>query len=524
MANPWEEYSQEESGPWAEYGEQPDSFMDKINRKMLELSGNVASAPFNVVKGTGDVGQGGIKGLASYGSLLGMKNLPEPQNDLEGVGYFLGENAPYFAIPQAKFAQLNKFGNLLATGLGQGATIGGVESLKDKGISGELPMDIAQGAGTGLATSTIFGALPAVAGGVKRIKEILPKAMMSFAGINPKTFEYASKQSAGEASQLLAHPEFLSSPKVLNSLAGKFKENVVNYKKALSKKYGDITSPFEKSEGFTSELVAPEEIQTALYNTLKDNRLLDEEAKLTPLGKLSNAKQLDEFVGGYSGSPKDLVNLRRDIDKQFIKWNKTNENPSASDIALMNSAKTIRDYIDSALKGVEFNGAFPYAEADTIYSQGMSKLKTPSLERAYKLSSKGDLDKLGTELSNIMDKRYQGTKDFKAFENAHKELDPKSAKSIEKILTMFKYADMMPKQGGNAGFFGTAVRRSMARPVVEGISLPLARSKEYQALDRFVNSKLRDASRAKMDIRQILPFMMNQPPPLQGGVEYNEYR
>lgn len=478
---------------------------DKPN-KVLDFLHNY---PQNMIDFNKNFAKGGIKGLASLGKIFGL-NTPQPSNTTaQKVGYFLGETAPYLAIPEMKLTKLNKFGNMLATGATQGSVIGATEALKNK----ENPLkEGVKGAGAGLGLSLGLSGIPFVAVVVKRISETLPKGLLSLFGINPKTFQFAVNNKGGEA--LLRHPDLMASESNLNKITNRFLEDVQNYKNKVQSNYEEAVNPIIAEQG-QMPITTKEENMQQMYDFLKSNRLLNDAGEPTALGKNVNYNSIDNFIQGYNPTLEDMLNLRKDIDKEYIRWNKINENPKASESALMSSAKDFRSYLNDLLQ--ESSPAI--READTSYAKSLKPINTPSIDNIIK---QDDIDKSSALLKSLYDKKYQGFNDLQEFEKAMQELGVPTGRSpISERLKYYYYADIMPKTPLSAQFFAPAVRRSLARPIVENIALPIARNKTYQDISKSIGSGMEKFS--KSDLNKLIPFIMT-PKPLQGGIEYNEYR
>lgn len=201
------------------------------DRPTTTIQGGVAKRSYNplpaIGRFVGDIGKGLAQGVSSIGiglgknvvnpyirPLFGKKPLSEeelnqvygflddePVSNTQKVSKFAGELAPYLLLPEAKIAEGAGLGtkllNMGATGAYQGSVVGGVESLKNKGVSKDLAGDIIGGS---LVGGAIGAGVPlTIAGGQQTIK-LLPKTGGFFSKTlgrtKPETLEQAVKPNS----------------------------------------------------------------------------------------------------------------------------------------------------------------------------------------------------------------------------------------------------------------------------------------------------------------------------------------
>ncbi len=180
-----------------------------------------------------DFGKGFAQGVSSLGvglgknivnpyirPLLGKKPLSDaeldkrygllddkPQSTSQKVGRFVGETAPYLLLPQAKVVQgtgtAAKLGNAAVTGAYQGATVGGTESIKNKGITKDIGKDVLTGAVVGGAISPAVMAAPMVTKAAiesPAVTKILPEIQSSLTSVPAEYYERAlTKELTGDS-------------------------------------------------------------------------------------------------------------------------------------------------------------------------------------------------------------------------------------------------------------------------------------------------------------------------------------
>jgi len=126
-----------------------------------------------------------------------INGIEKPQGGWEKAGAFIGETAPYLALPEIKSFEgaglAARVGNSALTAGYQGGLIGGLNSLADKG-------DLS-GAGKGGVIGTILGAtIPlggaAIKAGTKPIGTAAEWLTSKFTGLTPKTIQQAIKPNS----------------------------------------------------------------------------------------------------------------------------------------------------------------------------------------------------------------------------------------------------------------------------------------------------------------------------------------
>lgn len=180
----------------------------------------------------------------------------KPTSAIGHVAKFAGETLPYMALPEAKVLQGTgigaKIGNNALTGAYQGATIGGLESLKDKG-------DLSGIVGGGIGGGIIGAALPATSHITRKVIE-----NPNFQNSTTKTLE-----------TLTSVPQKYSNLALENELAGntlfKGKFDVDTAYQPIEKQLTKAKNMLPSSQKFAQEFYKLGEKATSGMNILKEN-------------------------------------------------------------------------------------------------------------------------------------------------------------------------------------------------------------------------------------------------------------
>lgn len=288
--------------------------------------------------------KGGLQGLSKLGIGLGkniinplrLKFGKQPLTDdeldetygflddkpkgLGKVSSFIGETAPYLALPEANLLKGTgfgaKLGNSILTNTYQGGLIGGLESLKNEGnMSGT-------GFGAGLG-ATIGTAFPIIGAGISKL---LPRIGSSLAGVSTDTINQAIKPNSKaldlkpDQAQALLYDTTQNVRNAYNNLLNKRGQAVNDavenlrsnqYRIPVQDLKNDITQTFDQYGG---DLINPARNMTRnLENDLQD--LIASGGKETPIQGLKGATDITESTI----SPIDLEKAKQQIGN-MINW------------------------------------------------------------------------------------------------------------------------------------------------------------------------------------------------------------
>lgn len=288
--------------------------------------------------------KGGLQGLSKLGVGLG-KNVINPlrskfgkqpltddeldkaygflDDEPEGLGKissFIGETAPYLALPEVNLLKDIGFGaelgNSILTNTYQGGLIGGLESLRNEGnISGT-------GIGAGLG-ATVGTAFPIIGAGVSKL---LPRIGSSLAGVSTDTINQAIKPNSKaldlnpDQAQALLYDTTQNVRNAYNNLLSKRGQAVNDavenlrgnrYRIPVQDLKNDITQTFDQYGG---DLINPARNMTRnLENDLQD--LIASGGKETPIQGLGGATDITESTI----SPIDLEKAKQQIGN-MVNW------------------------------------------------------------------------------------------------------------------------------------------------------------------------------------------------------------
>jgi hypothetical protein len=474
-----------------------------------------------------DVGQGFVKGLSNLPvaigknftnpvlrPLIGKEPLTDeelmqgygwmaekPTNATQHVASFVGENAPYFLVPEIKVAQGAKFLPKAGATLGNGAILGGLaggsESLQQKGdLSGVVP-----GMFGGAAVNATVN--PLVNAGMKAIPFAKNWYLSKAAGLKPETLKTVVKPNS----------------KALDLSEDEAKLLLTNTTERVKKDYNDLLNAKGQEIGEIAQSLNDSGLQ------VKGSDLLDDVTNLFNSYQRDKVNNARKFAGDLEEeladtlmsavdengmiSPVSLNALKEQVGKMVGNWDK-------------GTPKNTQMYKDNALR--RLYGAWndrlsklspSLAKANKEYADLINFKKNEGLERVLKNDNK--IDQAGSALRNYNANMSKGNtnRNVQDLEN----LFIKNGKEgfLNDIDDVNAVGNLLnsPLTGYNSQA-NVDYKKLLARPLLRA--------------ERFINGTPipqminKIGVSAKPLFNRMLPVMAGKTAPLlYGGVEYNDY-